>query len=112
RVENVFTEFAGYQPVSAEALLAAAPEAIVVMKRYADGPGPGSDVADVFADRTLSETPAGKSGRVVSMNGLYLLCFGPRTPHAGRDLAAAIYPHFDLPQLPDRPWNGSMTVGQ
>ena len=112
RAENVFPEFVGYKPVGAEAVLAAAPEAIVVMKRYGDGPGPGVDVADVLADRTLSETPAAKSGRVVSMNGLYLLGFGPRTAHAGRDLAAAIYPDLDLPQLADRPWNGTMTVGQ
>jgi iron complex transport system substrate-binding protein len=112
RAGNVFSDFTGYKPVSAEAVLAAAPEAIVVMERYGPGPGPGVDVADVLADRTLSETPAGKSGRVVSMNGLYLLGFGPRTPHAARDLAAAIYPDLDLPQLADRPWNGTMTIGQ
>jgi iron complex transport system substrate-binding protein len=112
RAGNVFSDFTGYKPVSAEAVLAAAPEAIVVMERYGPGPGPGVDVADVLADRTLSETPAGRSGRVVSMNGLYLLGFGPRTPHAARDLAAAIYPDLDLPQLADRPWNGTMTIGQ
>ena len=34
------------------------------------------------------------------MNGGYLLNFGPRTAHAARDLAAAVYPELALPELP------------
>jgi iron complex transport system substrate-binding protein len=74
------------------------------MRRYGDG-GPGVDVADVLADPTLSATPAGAAKRVVAMNGIYLLGFGPRAAHAARDLAAALYPDRDIPELPARSWN-------
>jgi iron complex transport system substrate-binding protein len=40
------------------------------------------------------------------MSGTYLLNFGPRTAHAARDLAAAVYPDLKLPALPARPWTG------
>ena len=44
----------------------------------------------------LATTPAVKNDKIVRMNGLYLLGFGPRTAHAARELAAAIYGD-DLP---------------
>ena len=61
--ENAIGGFSGYKPVNAEAVLAAAPDAIVVMTRDGDDAGPGVDVADVLADPTLSQTPAGKAKR-------------------------------------------------
>ena len=110
--ENAIGGFSGYKPVNTEAVLAAAPEAIVVMTRYGDDSGPGVDVADVLADPTLSQTPAGKAKRVVSMNGQYLLGFGPRAAHAARDLAAALYPDRDLPPLASHPWIDIPAAGQ
>ena len=110
--ENAISGFSGYKPVNTEAVLAAAPEAIVVMTRYGDDSGPGVDVADILADPTLSQTPAGKAKRVVSMNGQYLLGFGPRAAHAARDLAAALYPDRDLPPLASHPWIDIPAAGQ
>jgi iron complex transport system substrate-binding protein len=69
------------------------------MERRSEGPGPGVAVADILANPTLAETPAGKARRVVAMDGLYLLGFGPRTAEAARDLAAALYPDLALPDL-------------
>ena len=43
----------------------------------------------------IQATPAGAARRVVTMDGLYLLGFGPRTPAAALDLMHEIYP--DIP---------------
>jgi iron complex transport system substrate-binding protein len=110
--ENALSGFTRYKAVNAEAVLAAAPDAIVVMARVGDAPGPGIAIADVLANPTLSETPAGKAGRVIAMNGLYLLGFGPRTAHAAHDLAAALYPDLTLPALAARPWTDPSALGE
>jgi iron complex transport system substrate-binding protein len=47
----------------------------------------------------FAETPAAKQKRLTTMDGLYLLGFGPRTPLAARDLMAAIYPEAAIPPL-------------
>ena len=39
-------------------------------------------------------TPAGAAKRVIMMDALYLLGFGPRAPHAARDLMRQIYPEL------------------
>ena len=47
----------------------------------------------------FAETPAARQKRLIAMDGLYLLGFGPRTPAAARDLMAAIYPEASIPPL-------------
>jgi iron complex transport system substrate-binding protein len=101
--ENALSGFTGYKPVNAEAVLAAAPEAIVIMARSGGGNGPGLAAEEVLANPALASTPAGRAGHVVAMNGLYLLGFGPRVADAARDLAAALYPNRALPELAARP---------
>jgi iron complex transport system substrate-binding protein len=100
--ENVFADFSGYKPVSAEAVLAAAPDAIVTLAGTGDGPG--ASVEDIVADRVLSATPAARAGRIVALDAAYLLGFGPRTAHAAHDLAQALHPELRLPALATRPW--------
>lgn len=86
--ENVATGFEGYKPMSDEAILAAQPEVVVMMET-----GPGAvPAAEVLGGPALSGTPAGRDGRLVKMDGLYLLGFGPRTPEAARDLLTALKP--------------------
>jgi iron complex transport system substrate-binding protein len=99
-VDNALAAMAGYKPAGDEATLAAAPEALVMMSERSQS------VTDdmVFAAPALSATPAAKNRRLVRMSGTYLLNFGPRTAHAARDLAAAVYPDLKLPPLPARPW--------
>jgi len=46
----------------------------------------------VFAQPALAMTPAAERKAFVSMDGLYLLGFGPRTARAARELAAHLYP--------------------
>lgn len=85
--ENAVTGYTGYKQLTDEAVIEAAPEAIVVMERSA---GESRMDAEILAHPALSETPAGKSGKVIRVDGAYLLNFGPRTAAAVRDLAAAL----------------------
>jgi iron complex transport system substrate-binding protein len=48
--------------------------------------------ADILAHPALAETPAGKTGQIIRMDGMLMLGFGPRTPDAARQLFDAIYP--------------------
>ena len=84
--QNAFTAFEGYLPVTDEAVLAAAPDVILMMDRMGD---PAMEDSDLFAHPALSTTPAAQQGQVIRMNGLFLLGFGPRTPQAVTDLARA-----------------------
>ena len=49
----------------------------------------------VFAQPALAMTPAAERQALVSMDGLFLLGFGPRTARAARELAAHLYPDID-----------------
>jgi len=85
---NAIDSYEGYKPISDEAVIAAKPDVVLVMER-----GPGSLEADtVFAHPAFSATPAAATRSFISMDGLYLLGFGPRSAQAARDLAIAIYP--------------------
>jgi iron complex transport system substrate-binding protein len=107
-VENALAAADGYKPASDEATVAAAPDAVVLM---ADRSHHLSD-DQVLAVPAVAGTPAAVDGRLVRMNGGYLLNFGPRTAHAARDLAAAVYPELGLPELPARPWTADAPPGQ
>lgn len=87
---NAFSGFKGYKPVNDEAILEAAPEVIVMMARGDHAAG----AEQVFAHPALGATPAAADRRLVTLDGLYLLGFGPRTAEAVRDLAEAIYPEI------------------
>lgn len=85
---NAMTAFEGYKPVTDEAVTLAAPDVILMMDR-------GGDHAtlddDLFAMPALITTPAAEHRRVVRMNGLHLLGFGPRTASAVSNLSQALY---------------------
>jgi iron complex transport system substrate-binding protein len=94
--ENAMTIYEGYKLVNDEAIIAAQPDAILVMDRAAHR----LDAETVFRHPAFTSTPAATRRRFISMNGLYLLGFGPRTARAARDLAAALYPGLDAGLLP------------
>jgi len=85
---NAGTGFQGYKPMTDEAVIAAAPDAILMMDREGD-----LTIADAEAlsHPALAETPAGKAGRVIRMDGMLMLGFGPRTPEAADALYRALY---------------------
>lgn len=83
----------GYKPLTDEAVIEAAPDAIVVMSN----PGRHVTVEEAFAIPSLKSTPAGQSGTLIAMDGPYLLGLGPRTPEAARELATKLYPEHLKP---------------
>ena len=88
---NAADGYSGYKPVSAEALVALAPEVIVLMHERSDGVG---DVGSVLAMPGVAQTPAGKARRIVFADGQALLGFGPRSAAQAqslqRNLATAV----------------------
>ena len=85
---NAIEGFEGYKPVSDEAIVAARPDVVLVMERGREE----LDANTVFAHPSFALTPAAAKKAFVSMDGLYLLGFGPRTAAAARDLALSLYP--------------------
>jgi iron complex transport system substrate-binding protein len=85
---NVIDQFAGYKPLTDEAIITAKPDLILMMDRAGDHAAANADMA---AHPALSQTPAVRAGAIVRMDGAYLLGFGPRTASAARDLAKALY---------------------
>ncbi len=93
---NAIGEFDGYKQVGAEAVVAAQPDVVLVMER-----GNGTLTADaVFSHPAFTATPAATGRAFVSMDGLYLLGFGPRSARAARDLALALNTQLSSGQCP------------
>jgi heme transport system substrate-binding protein len=85
---NAIDAYDGYKPVNDEAIIAAKPDVVLTIGR-----GKDSLEADaVFAHPAFALTPAAGNKAFVSMEGLYLLGFGPRTAAAARDLSVKLYP--------------------
>lgn len=99
---NAIGEVERYKPLSPEAVAAAAPDLVVIASHAVEPNGGMEKIAQL---PVFAETPAAKAGRIIAMDSLYLLGFGPRTPQAVRDLAIAIHPGWTPPSLPDRAWS-------
>ena len=90
---NAAEDITGYKPLTDEAVIAAAPDVVLTMAR-----GDHAAKADeTFALPAFQSTPAAASKALISMDGLYLIGFGPRTPAAGRELANKLYPDVVKP---------------
>lgn len=86
--ENAATGFDGYKPMSQEAILGAAPEFLLMMSSTVERMG---GVAEVFALPEFKFTPASQNNRLIEMDGMLLLGFGPRTPSAVVELSSALH---------------------
>jgi iron complex transport system substrate-binding protein len=91
--DNVLTSFAEYKPVSAETLVAAQPEVLLMTDDTLKQLGGLDGLLKVPG---VKMTPAGRDRRVVTMDGLYLLGFGPRQPQAILDLARRLHPKLQV----------------
>lgn len=85
---NAIDGFEGYKPLTDEAIAAAAPDVILMMDR-------GRERADVIQELAalpgIAATAAARNQAIVTMDGLYLLGFGPRTADAVMELNRALY---------------------
>ena len=88
---NAITEYEGYKLINDEAVIAARPDAILAMERASFR----LDANTVFEHPAFVTTPAAAQKELISMEGLYLLGFGPRAARAARDLALALYPSLE-----------------
>jgi iron complex transport system substrate-binding protein len=77
-------------------VIAARPDIVLAMHRDSHP----LDAKTVFAQPGFMATPAATRRSFVSMGGLYLLGFGPRTALAARDLATTLYPTLDAGKFP------------
>jgi iron complex transport system substrate-binding protein len=93
---NAMDSYEGYKQIADEAVIAAAPDAVLAMQRPQDN----LDATTVFANPAFSTTPAAAQKSFIAMDGLYLLGFGPRTAAAARDLAVSLYPSLGRDALP------------
>ncbi|MEK8029987.1 ABC transporter substrate-binding protein [Ideonella sp. DXS29W] len=84
---NALQGFDGYKPLNPEAAIAAAPQVLLVTDQ---GLAAAGGVEGLLRAPGLAATPAGRARRVVSLDALWLLGFGPRLPSAVVALADAL----------------------
>ncbi len=85
--DNAVTAYTGYRPLTAEAMVAAAPDALLFTTRGLAGLG---GEAAALALPGVTSTPAGRARAVVAMDDLALLGFGPRLGASARELASRL----------------------
>lgn len=85
----------GWKPMNTEAIIAAAPEIIILSRAHAERLG---GVNAVLSRPDIALTPAGKARRGAVLDGLLLLGMGPRVAEGIRALAHAIHDPADMAQ--------------
>lgn len=85
---NAF-EYENYKPLSAESVVAAAPDVILLPSRGLDAAG---GIEGVLKLPGVAQSPAGRNRRVVAMDDLVLLGFGPRTGKGVKELFNLLHP--------------------
>lgn len=92
--DNAITAFEGYRTLTAEAVVAAAPDIIAIPKLGLESIG---GIRGLLALPGISATPAARARRVVTMEDGLLLGFGPRLGTAVRALASQLHPGLNSP---------------
>jgi iron complex transport system substrate-binding protein len=85
---NAINGYDGYKIISDEAIIAAKPDVVLSIARSKDS----LDAEAVYLHPAFALTPVVANKAFISMDGLYLLGFGPRTAAAARDLSVKLYP--------------------
>lgn len=85
--ENAVNDFTDFKPLTAEALVAANPDVILL---FDSGLSSLGGIDGLLQVQGISETNAGKNRNVVEMDGQFLTGFGPRLGQAMAELATKI----------------------
>lgn len=88
---NAVEGFKDFKPISAEAVVEGRPDFIVVPSRGLASVG---GTAGLLALPGVAQTPAGAAGRVIAVDDLKLLGFGPRVGEALVELVQALHPEL------------------
>lgn len=90
----VVQEFESFKPLTPEALIQYQPDAILMfnsgLASLADEAKELSGKQQLLSIAGIEQTPAGKNQHIITMEGLYLSGFGPRSSDAALELAAAL----------------------
>ncbi len=84
--KNVITAYKGYKPLTPEAVVALAPEVLLLTTQTLQQMGGKKSLSKIPG---LALTPALKNDRIIVMDSLFLLGFGPRTVEAALTLNQA-----------------------
>lgn len=91
----IVQEFESFKPLTPEALLQYQPEVILMfdsgLASLSDEPNDKSGEEQLLGIPGILQTPAGKNRRIISMEGLYLSGFGPRSSDAILELATELH---------------------
>ncbi len=87
--QNAASGIEGSKALTSEAAVAAAPEVILVPAHALESLG---GIDGLLAQPGLAATPAGNARRIVAMDDLFLLGFGPRTADAALALLDQLHP--------------------
>lgn len=85
---NVLGGIEGYKPLTPEAAIAASPDVILATEQGLQAAG---GIDGLLKAPGLAQTPAGRARRVVALDALFLLGFGPRLPQAVAALADVLH---------------------
>jgi len=83
--EPAVKAFEGFKPLTPEAVIAAAPDVLLLTD---GGLASLGGVEGVSGHAVLGQTPAAKAGRIIAMDDLRLLGFGPNLGEVAQELAA------------------------
>tara|TARA_B100000575_G_scaffold286653_1_gene283725 strand:- start:271 stop:1119 length:849 start_codon:yes stop_codon:yes gene_type:complete len=84
---NAVSEYTGYKPMNAEAIITASPDYILFTARGLESIG---GVEAAAALNGIAQTPAGMNKKIIAIDDLMLLGFGPRTSQGAIELSKAI----------------------
>lgn len=87
-LQNAITEFSSYRPLTPEAVTAAQPDVIVIDRAMLASLG---GVAGLQRDPSLAATPAARAGRIVPVDVLGFIGWGPRTGEVALDVVRAVH---------------------
>lgn len=88
---NAVTEYEDFKPFTSEAVVAAAPEVLLMLERGLDSVG---GVEGLLKLPGMALTEAARQQRIVAMDDLYLSGFGPRLGAAIRDMTILLHPEL------------------
>ena len=81
----------GFMPITAESLVTAAPDVILVMSGGLESIG---GIDGLMQIPGIAETPAGQNGRIIAFDDQYLLGLGPRMGQVITDLVYGLHPEL------------------
>jgi len=90
--KNAISGFEGFKPMSAEAVVSAEPDVILMLTRGLESIG-GTE--ELLKKPGIELTPAGENRRIVAMDDLLLLGFSPRLGTAVKRLTEKLHPALD-----------------